>query len=154
MRRVQALVVTAALATAALAAAAASPVGLAATPSGESARVARMFEAYRVATLARDFETACALTAPETDRALVANLARIGVKVPGCAAAFRYVYLRPGGKEARLLDEISQSTRVSRITVTGTTARIRWSATAQGRRLTVTSAARRIAGAWQIVDVD
>jgi len=115
-----------------------------------------MFANYREALLDRDFATACTLTAPETDRALIANLKKLKITVATCEAGFRWIYspTRQGGAAAKLADEITRTTRVSKITVTGQSATIVWSAKLDGRRVTVSHTARRIGGQWQLVDVD
>lgn len=129
----------------------------AATPAdGARSQVSRMFADYRRALLARDFRIACRLTAPETDRALIANLAGAGLKARTCEEAFGVIYspTRDGGRTPRLADAITRTTRVIRITVTGSRASIRWSAELDGERVTVTNTARQVGSSWQLVDTD
>jgi hypothetical protein len=110
-----------------------------------------VFEAYYGAVLARDWQTACALSAPETRQALIENLqAQNDVTVGSCEEAFSTIYAVPGAAE--IVDEIARTAEIQDITVTGDDAAITWTAQSQGQNPTVTNNLRRVDGDWRLLD--
>ncbi|WP_214365137.1 hypothetical protein [Pseudonocardia sp. H11422] len=137
------------------------PVGPPATPSAVTgspaataaeAGVETAFRGYYQALLARDFVTACALNAPETNQQLLANAAAGGLQANSCEDALTQIYAMPGA--AQTSDGIANSVQVEDVTITGDTAVITWSAELQGERRDARNTVRTIEGQWRLVDVN
>ena len=112
-----------------------------------------MFQSYYQALLARDFGTACELTAPETKAALLENVKRQAkITATSCEDAFTKIYATPGA--AGVADQIAKTARVTAVQVTGDQASITWTAEVQGSEPTVTNGMRRIEGAWRLLDTN
>ncbi|WP_219419684.1 hypothetical protein [Pseudonocardia nigra] len=126
--------------------------GTAAVGADDEAAVEIVFRSYYRALLDRDWQTACALSAPETQDALIENLrTQGGVTVGSCEEAFSTIYAVPGAAE--IADEIAETAQIQDIAVTGDDATITWSAQSQGARPTVINGLRRIDGEWRLLDV-
>ncbi|MHA6794697.1 hypothetical protein ACVGVM_14485 [Pseudonocardia bannensis] len=163
MRRIPLLIAGAAVATVLTACSATAP-GAADTPatssavpgepavSAEEAGVETVFHAYYQALLARDFATACALNAPETNQQLLHNAAAGGLQSTSCEDALTRIYAVPGAAETS--DGIARSARVQDVAITGDTATISWDAETHGERRTARNIVRMIEGQWRLVDVN
>jgi hypothetical protein len=116
----------------------------------DRAEIEAVFQGYYEALLARDFTTACALNAPETTEALLADLASQGVQVGSCEEAFETIYATPGAPE--VADGIAATAQIQDVRVDGDVATISWSAEVEGQRPTVTNDLRRIDGQWRLLD--
>jgi hypothetical protein len=159
MKRIP-LVIAAVLAAAALSACGGGPdaapavdaaPSIAAAPDarGDEAVVEAVFRSYYQALMARDFATACALNAPETNAKLVANMAAQGTRAGTCEEALAAVYALPGA--SLVADGVGNTAQVKDITVDGDTATISWSFETRGRRQPVDTGLRRIDGQWRLL---
>ncbi len=120
------------------------------TATGEEGAVETTFRSYYQALLARDFTTACALNAPETNAKLIENLAAQGTRTASCEEALTKIYGTSGA--ADIADAVANTAQIQAVTVDGDTATITWSAEVAGQRPTVTNTMRRIDGQWRLVD--
>ncbi len=118
--------------------------------AADEAGVRTIFNASYAALTKRDFDTACALNAPETNAVLLKTVAAKGLQASTCPEALTGIYAVPGA--SAVVDEIVRSAMIDSVTVNGANATITWSATAQGQRRTVTSAMRLVDGQWRLVD--
>jgi hypothetical protein len=119
-------------------------------PSGREAAVETVFRSYYEALLARDFATACALNAPETNQALLQNLAAQGGQAATCEEALSQIYAAP--EAAALADGVASTAEIQDVTVEGETATVTWSAQVGEQRRTVTNELRLIDGQWRLLD--
>jgi len=120
------------------------------TESGEAA-VETVFRSYHQALLARDFATACALNAPETNKKLIERVVAQGAQVRTCEEALAAVYTLP--QAGRVADGVGRTVQVQDISVDGDDATISWTfEQAQGPRLPVDTGLRRIDGQWRLLD--
>lgn len=130
----------------------AAPTGAAASPAapGDPAATAEAaFLAYNQALGARDFATMCAVSAPETAAKLVESVTAQGTPVTTCEQAFTALLANPTA--AAGADEIVGSLRIDDVTVEGDTAKIAWTANAQGRERTRTNDMRLVEGQWRLL---
>jgi hypothetical protein len=126
-----------------------TPAGSART--GEEGQVEGVFRSYYEALLARDFGTACTLSAPETKAALLKNLkSQGGITATSCEDAFGRIYGVPAAAEAA--DKIAETAEVTDVTVTGDQATLTWTAEIKDQRPTVNTGMRRISGDWLLLD--
>lgn len=118
--------------------------------SGEAA-VETVFRSYHQALQARDFATACALNAPETNRKLIERVAARGIQVRTCEEAWAAVYVLPNA--GRVADGVGRTAQVQDIAVDGDDATISWTfEQAPGRRQPVETTLRHIDGQWRLLD--
>ncbi len=54
----------------------------------------------------------------------------------------------------KTIDDITKSAKVDKVTITGDSASISWSATVNGQKTPVTQSARVIDGDWKLIDVN
>ena len=107
-------------------------------PDDAEAEIRETFDSYNDALADRDFDKACEGLAPETTAKLRENVKKLGVTDPpeDCGELLSKVY-----------------ETIDKVTVTGDTAKIDWSATANGQKTPISQTARRIDGEWKLVDV-
>ncbi len=125
-------------------------------PAGGSAeqQVRQVFEDYTAALGSDDYGTACKYLAPETIAKLEQNVEKLtGSASDDCEGNMRKLYGRVTGDAAKRLDAVTRTARIDRITVTGDSAIVNWSAEYAGKRVPVSQSARRIGGDWKLVDV-
>lgn len=127
------------------------------TPAQAEAEVKRVFDDYYAALAERDWKRACEGLAPETTAKLRENVTGLGVADPpgDCAGLLGLVYTTADKvpEQKQLLQEILDSAELDSVKVTGDAAIVNWSATVEGRRTPISQSARRIDGAWKLVDV-
>ena len=117
-----------------------------------------MFDDYREALGARDWDEACAHLAPETTEKLQANIKQLGVTDPpdDCAELMDVLYTQidkdPTAKKT--IDDITKSAKVSEVKINGENASVSWSAKVNGVDTPVTQSARIIDGEWKLIDVN
>jgi hypothetical protein len=116
---------------------------------GERAAVETVFRSYYQALLVRDYATACALNAPETNARLLEDVAAEGTPVATCEEALAAVYAIPGA--APVADAVGATAQVQDVAVAGDQATVSWSFEVQGRRQPVTTTLRRIDGQWRLL---
>lgn len=126
------------------------PTGTPSGRTGEEAAIENMIDRYNEALLARDWPTACGLAAPATIDKLLQNVRSRGADVGNCQEAFTAIYALPDA--ATMVDGISRTTEVEKVQVSGDRATISWSATLNGQRTSVQSAAIRVDGKWLLLD--
>lgn len=117
----------------------------------DQAAVETVFRSYHQALLARDFATACALNAPDTNAALVRNVNAQGGRTTTCEEALTTLYAGPGA--AAVADRVSTSAQIQQVTVGGNTATLAWTFDNQGRPETVNTGLRLIDGQWRLLAV-
>lgn len=116
--------------------------------------IGRAFDDYNRALVARDYAGACRQLAPETVRKLYENLKGRVPNVPkDCDKQLALIYGSVGPTIRQRLEETSRTARLDRVVVDGDTATIDWTARPGGKRVRVTQTARRVGGAWRLVDV-
>lgn len=115
-------------------------------------RIEAMFELYNGALVKRDYATACALLAPESVDSLLEKLKQAGREADSCEDGFKTAYGSAPESETKVLDEVARTARVRKITVSGQTAKIEWSAEANGRTFGITHGARQVGADWKLVD--
>ncbi len=126
--------------------------------AGGEEDVREMFTDYTEALGERDWEEACEHLAPETTDKLKANVAQLGLTdAPGdCVGLMGALYARidqdPTAKKT--IDDITQTAKVSKVTIEGETASVSWSAKVNGTDTPVTQTARIIDGEWKLIDVN
>ena len=119
-------------------------------------QVRSAFESYNTAITQEDWPGACAQLAPETIDKLKANLARIAGGAPSgtCPATLgRLAEATERTGERDPIEEVVRTARVKSVKVTGAAASIDWTGKARGKEVPVTQSARRVDGAWKLVDV-
>jgi hypothetical protein len=132
----------------------------AATQSSEDAEqaVTSMFDDYRQALVARDWDEACSHLAPETTAKLQANIKQLGVADPPseCTELMGKLYetIDKDPTAAKTIDDITKSAKVTKVDVNGETAKVSWSAKVNGVDTPVTQSARIIDGEWKLIDVN
>ena len=123
---------------------------------GEEA-VRAMFDDYTQALGDRDWKTACSHLAPETTAKLKRNVAALGAtSAPkDCEGLMNLLYETIDKDETakKTIDDITKSARVDKVSITGDSASVSWSATVNGQKTPVTQSARRIDGEWKLIDV-
>ncbi|MDA0180556.1 hypothetical protein OJ997_09645 [Solirubrobacter phytolaccae] len=126
--------------------------------AGGEAEVREMFEDYTQALADRDWDEACDNLAPETTEKLKANITQLGVTNPpsDCEGLMNQLYdtidKDPAAKKT--IDDITGSAQVDKVTITGDSASVSWSATVNGQKTPVTQSARIIDGEWKLIDVN
>jgi hypothetical protein len=130
----------------------------AAAGAGGEQGVKDMFDDYRAALVARDWDRACSHLAPETTQKLQSNIKQLGVTSPpsDCPKLMDTLYTQidkdPTAKKA--IDDIAKSAKVTRVKVDGDKASVSWSAKVNGQETPVTQTARIIDGEWKLIDVN
>jgi predicted lipid-binding transport protein (Tim44 family) len=160
MRSLGMLVCTAALLLAAACSsatpAAAPPPTTAATPTvsaADRAAVEKTYADFNAALVARDFATACSLTDPAANDALVKALTAQGVKVTTCEEAFKAVYAVPAA--AAQLDEATKTTGIDDVAIAGDVATVTYRVSQNGQVKTgLTKKLQRFGGQWKLLGVD
>jgi hypothetical protein len=126
-------------------------------PAAAEAEIRETFDDYNKALAERDFDAACDGLSPETTAKLRENVKKLGVTAPpdDCGELLGKVYetIDKDPAQKKLIDEIAKSAEIDKITVTGDTAKIDWSAMANGQKTPISQTARRIDGEWKLVDV-
>ena len=128
-----------------------------AAAEGEEA-VTAMFDDYREALGARDWDRACSHLAPETTEKLQQNIKQLGVTDPPseCPALMDQLYTTidkdPAAKKT--IDEITETAEVKDVKLNGEQASVTWSAKVNGQDTPVTQTARLIDGEWKLIDVN
>jgi hypothetical protein len=126
--------------------------------AGGEEDVREMFTDYTEALGERDWEEACEHLAPETTDKLKANVAQLGLTdaPDDCVGLMGALYARidkdPTAKKT--IDDITQTAKVSKVTIEGETASVSWSAKVNGTDTPVTQTARIIDGEWKLIDVN
>jgi len=126
--------------------------------AGGEDEVREMFADYTKALGDRDWDEACDNLAPETTEKLQSNIKQLGVANPPteCTELMDQLYdtidKDPAAKKT--IDDITQSAKVDKVTITGDSASISWSATVNGQKTPVTQSARIIDGEWKLIDVN
>ena len=131
----------------------------AAEPSGDSEEaVTAMFDDYRQALIARDWDEACSHLAPETTTKLQENIKSLGVTDPPeeCTELMGKLYetIDKDATAKKTIDDVTKSAKVTKIEVDGDNASISWSAKVNGVDTPVTQSARIIDGEWKLIDVN
>ena len=120
-------------------------------------RSARRSTATTRRSAERDFDKACDGLAPETTAKLRENVKKLGVTDPpedcGELLENRLQDDRQGPRAEEADRRDRQAAEIDKVTVTGDTAKIDWSATANGQKTPISQTARRIDGEWKLVDV-
>ncbi len=130
-----------------------APTSAAAGTDSDQAAVEKTFQDYNKALLARDFTTACSLTAPSATDALIKALNAQGAQVSTCEDAFKAVYAVPAASGP--LDQAAQSSQISAVSVSGDIATVTYSGEANGqRREGLTNKMQRIDGQWKLLGND
>lgn len=126
-------------------------------PADAEADIRETFDSYNEVLADRDFDKACDGLSPETTAKLRENVKKLGVTEPpeDCGDLLSKVYetIDKDPAQKKLIDEIAKSAEIDKITVTGDTAKIDWSAMANGQKTPISQTARRIDGEWKLVDV-
>jgi hypothetical protein len=127
--------------------------------AGGEAEVREMFEDYTQALAARDWDEACDNLAPETTDKLKSNVAQLGVATDApddCEGLMNLLYdtIDKDPTAKKTIDDITQSAKVQKVTITGDSASVSWSATVNGTETPVTQTARMIDGEWKLIDVN
>ena len=126
-------------------------------PADAEAEIRETFDNYNEALADRDFDKACdGLVAGDHGQAARERQeARRHRPARGLrrAAAKVYETIDKDPAQKKLIDEIAKSAEIDKVTVTGDTATIDWSATANGQKTPISQTARRIDGEWKLVDV-
>jgi hypothetical protein len=117
--------------------------------AGDRAAVETVFRTYLRAVADRDFTTACALNAPETNQRLFDELARRGTPAATCEDAIATLY--SGSGVAQGAATIADTLEVRGVDVDGDAATVSWSVEVSGRRPVVTNALRRVDGQWRLL---
>jgi hypothetical protein len=130
-------------------AAAVLAVGLGACGSDPKDDVTQTFKGYYTALLARDFPTACALTAPESTQQLLSALATQGIQAKTCEDAFTAVFNEPGAAEVS--DTIARTAKIDDVQVDGDDATVKWTATVDGNPQSATYGMHYADGKWKLV---
>jgi hypothetical protein len=129
----------------------------AAEGDGEQA-VMDMFDNYRAALIARDWDKACAHLAPETTEKLQENIKTLGVTDPPdeCTELMGTLYetIDKDPTTKKTIDDVTRSAKVTDIKIDGEKASISWSAKVNGVDTPVTQSARIIDGEWKLIDVN
>jgi len=124
---------------------------------GEEA-VREMFADYTKALGDRDWDEACENLAPETTEKLKSNIKQLGVTDPpsDCTDLMNQLYdtIDKDPTAKKTIDDITKSAKVDKVTITGESASISWSATVNGQSTPVTQSARIIDGEWKLIDVN
>ena len=120
--------------------------------------VTAMFDDYRAALIARDWDKACSHLAPETTKKLQQNIKSLGVTDPPseCTALMGTLYetIDKDPSTKKTIDDVTKSAKVTDIKINGDTASISWSAKVNGVDTPVTQTARIIDGEWKLIDVN
>ena len=127
------------------------PVPTAAPASGaDRAAIEQVFGDYDNALLARDFTTACSLTAPQASTALIKSVAAQGSRVTTCEQAFTALYAIPEARGS--LDADARTSKINNVTVAGDTATVTYSGNENGQsQKALTNKLQRIDGHWLMV---
>jgi hypothetical protein len=125
---------------------------------GEEA-VREMFDDYTKALGDRDWDEACDHLAPETTEKLKSNVTQLGVSKDApsdCEGLMKVLYdtIDKDATAKKTIDDITQSAKVNKVTITGDTASVAWSAKVNGQDTPVTQTARVIDGEWKLIDVN
>lgn len=128
------------------------------SPEGDAERqIERVFADYNASLVKGDFAAGCRYLAPETIAKLRENLEKVVADPPeGCEAGLRALYQRIDDKypeQKRQLTEIATTARIEKLTVTGNSAIVNWSAKYEGKRVKLSQSARQVGGQWKLVDV-
>lgn len=117
-----------------------------------------MFTSYTKALGDRDWDEACAHLAPETTEKLQQNIKQLGIAdaPTDCAGLMNTLYdtIDKDPTAKKTIDDITASAEVDKVTITGESASVSWSATVNGQDTPVTQSARIIDGAWKLIDVN
>jgi hypothetical protein len=120
--------------------------------------VTTMFDDYRAALIARDWDRACSHLAPETTQKLQQNIKSLGVTDPPseCTELMGTLYdtIDKDPSTKKTIDDVTKSAKVTDIKVDGDKASISWSAKVNGVETPVTQSARIIDGEWKLIDVN
>ena len=119
-------------------------------------QVRSAFETYNTAITKEDWPGACGQLAPETIDKLKANLARIAGDAPSRSCPETLGGLAAAAEKAGQRDPIVQvvrTARVKQVEVDGDAAMIDWAGKVRGKEVPVSQSARRVDGAWKLVDV-
>ena len=126
--------------------------------AGGEEEVRGMFADYTKALGDRDWDEACDNLAPETTEKLQSNIKQLGVTNPPteCTELMDQLYdtIDKDPTAKKTIDDITQSAKVDKVTITGDSASISWSATVNGQKTPVTQSARIIDGEWKLIDVN
>ena len=126
--------------------------------AGGEEEVREMFADYTEALGERDWEDACEHLAPETTDKLKANVAQLGLTdaPEDCVGLMGALYAQidkdPTAKKT--IDDITQTAKVSKVTIECENATVSWSAKVNGTDTPVTQSARIIDGEWKLIDVN
>ena len=125
---------------------------------GEEGEVREMFADYTEALGDRDWDDACEHLAPETTDKLKSNVARLGLKnaPQDCEGLMDALYTQidkdPTAKKT--IDDITATAKVTDVKIDGESATVSWSAKVNGTDTPITQTARKIDGAWKLIDVN
>ena len=126
-------------------------------PAADSeTQVRSAFETYNTAITDEDWPAACGQLAPESIDKLKANLARIDGGAPSgnCPATLgRLAAVTEKTGERDAIGQVVRTARVKEVKVTGDAAIIDWAGKVRGKEVPVSQSARRVGGAWKLVDV-
>jgi hypothetical protein len=126
--------------------------------AGGEEEVREMFADYTKALGDRDWDEACDNLAPETTEKLQSNIKQLGVANPPseCTELMDQLYdtIDKDPTAKKTIDDITKSAKVDKVTITGDSASISWSATVNGQKTPVTQSARVIDGDWKLIDVN
>jgi hypothetical protein len=125
-------------------------------PSGSSAeqQITKVFDDYNAALLDRDYPKACGYLAPETIAKLRENVKKLDPRAPrDCPGDLELIYGKLHGKLLERFKNVSRTAHVDKVTVTGDSAIINWTATFLGKRVKTSQSARQVDGEWKLVDV-
>jgi hypothetical protein len=137
-------------------AATSTAVATASAGTDEEAAVRAAFTEYNAALAAKDWDKSCTYLAPETTTKLRANVRKLGYNtIPkDCprllAATYGAVESQPGQKG--VIEKVLKSAKVDGVDVQGNTAVIDWHADFNGTQRPVEQSARKIKGAWKLID--
>jgi hypothetical protein len=130
----------------------------AAAGSDAAQAVTDMFDDYRAALIARDWDRACGHLAPETTQKLQENIKSLGVTDPPseCTELMGTLYetIDKDPTAKKTIDDVTKSAKVKEIKVDGEQASISWSAQVNGVETPITQTARIIDGTWKLIDVN
>jgi hypothetical protein len=130
----------------------------AAAGSEQEHAVTEMFDDYRAALIARDWDRACGHLAPETTKKLQENIKSLGVTdAPSeCTELMGTLYetIDKDPAQKKTIDDVTKSAKVTDIKVDGDKASISWSAKVNGVDTPITQSARIIDGEWKLIDVN
>jgi hypothetical protein len=130
----------------------------AAAGSEQEHAVTEMFDDYRAALIARDWDRACGHLAPETTKKLQQNIKSLGVTDPPseCTELMGTLYktIDKDPTAKKTIDDVTKSAKVTDIEVDGEKASISWSAKVNGVDTPITQSARIIDGEWKLIDVN